>query len=221
MSGRWKKVIYNKSKVRLISEFVIIYLILPLLIMLHLLPVPLLLILLVLGVAVHLFLYHDPTFNRNYFINWKSGRGEIWKIILLFIPLGAIMVVLIWQIDKTKLFYLPSSNPWFLLLISIFYPVFSVVPQGLAYRALFFHRYGSFFPGNTLKIIASAAAFSFGHILYKNILVLILAFIAGLIFAYRYWKTDSLLISILEHSLYGVWLFTCGLGYFFVSYFVK
>jgi len=131
------------------------------------------------------------------------------------------MVVLIWQIDKTKLFYLPHSNPWFLLLISIFYPVFSVVPQGLAYRALFFHRYGSLFPGNILKIIASAAFFSFGHILYKNALVLILAFIAGLIFAYRYQKTNSLLISILEHSLYGVWLFTCGLGYYFVSYFVK
>jgi membrane protease YdiL (CAAX protease family) len=221
MSGRWKKVIYNDSKTRIISEFVIIYLILPLLVTLHLLPVPLLLILLVLGVAVHLFLYHDPSFNRNNFINWKSGRGEILKIILLFIPVGALMVVLIWQIDKTKLFYLPSSNPWFLLLISIFYPVFSVVPQGLAYRALFFHRYGSLFPGNTLKIIASAAVFSFGHILYKNILVLILAFLAGLIFAYRYRKTDSLLISILEHSLYGVWLFTCGLGYFFVSHFVK
>jgi membrane protease YdiL (CAAX protease family) len=221
MAGRWKKVIYNNSRARLISEFIILYLILPLLVMLNLLPVPLLLILLVLGIAVHMFLYYDPTFNRNNFINWKSGRREVWKIFLLFIPLGALMVFLIWQIDKTKLFYLPSSNPWFLLLISIFYPVFSVVPQGLAYRALFFHRYGSLFPGNTLKIIASAAVFSFGHILYKNVLVLILAFIAGLIFAYRYRKTDSLLISILEHSLYGVWLFTCGLGYFFVSYFVK
>ncbi len=173
------------------------------------------------GIAVHLFLYHDPGFDRNKFINWKSGRRETLKIILLFIPLGALMVLLIWQIDKTKLFYLPSSNPWFLLLISIIYPVFSVVPQGLAYRALFFHRYGSLFPGNTLKIIVSAALFSFGHILYQNALVLLLAFIAGLVFAYRYQKTNSLLISVLEHSLYGVWLFTCGLGYFFVSDFVK
>jgi membrane protease YdiL (CAAX protease family) len=221
MAGRWKKLIYNKSKIRLISECIVLYLILPVFIMLDLLPIPLLLILLVMGIAVHLFLYHDPGFDRNKFINWKSGRREAWKIILLFIPLGALMVVLIWHIDETKLFYLPSSNPWFLLLISIFYPVFSVVPQGLAYRALFFHRYGSLFPGNTLKIIVSAALFSFGHILYKNALVLLLAFIAGLIFAYRYRKTDSLLISILEHSLYGVWLFTCGLGYFFVSHFVK
>jgi hypothetical protein len=221
MSERWKQIIYSNSKIRLISEFVILYLILPVIIMLDLLPVPLLMILLVLGVTVHLFLHYDATFDRNNFYNWKSGRREIWKIILLFIPLAALMVVLIWQIDETKLFYLPSTNPLFLLMISIFYPVFSVVPQGLAYRALFFHRYGKLIPGNTLRIIISAILFSFGHILYKNALVLVLAFFAGLIFAHRYYKTQSLLISVLEHSLYGVWLFTCGLGYFFVSSFVK
>jgi membrane protease YdiL (CAAX protease family) len=221
MSERWKQIIYSNSKIRLISEFVILYLILPVFIMLDLLPVPLLMILLVLGVTVHLFLHYDTTFDRNNFYNWKSGRREIWKIILLFIPLAALMVVLIWQIDETKLFYLPSTNPLFLLMISIFYPVFSVVPQGLAYRALFFHRYGTLIPGNTLRIIISAILFSFGHILYKNVLVLVLAFFAGLIFAYRYYKTQSLLISVLEHSLYGVWLFTCGLGYYFVSSFVK
>jgi membrane protease YdiL (CAAX protease family) len=221
MSGKWKRLIYNNNKTRLISEFVILYVILPLLVMLDFIPIPLLLILLIMGITVHIFLYHDTTFPRENFFNWKSGRREVWKIILLFIPLAALMVLLIWRIDKSKLFYLPSANPWFLLLISIFYPVFSVVPQGLAYRALFFHRYGPLIPGNTLRIIASAVLFSFGHILYKNALVLVLAFFAGLIFAYRYYKTQSLLISVLEHSLYGIWLFTCGLGYFFVSSFVE
>jgi membrane protease YdiL (CAAX protease family) len=221
MAEKWKQFIYNNNKARLIVEFIFLYLILPLLVMLDFLPVPLLLILLAMGITVHMFLYYDPSFYRNNFINWKSGKSEIGKIILLFIPLAALMVVLIWQIDETKLFYLPSANPLFLLMISIFYPVFSVVPQGLAYRALFFHRYGILFPGNTLRIVISAILFSFGHILYKNALVLLLAFFAGLIFAYRYYKTESLLISVLEHSLYGVWLFTCGLGYFFVSSFVK
>jgi uncharacterized protein len=220
MTGKWNQFIYSKSKTRLISEFIILYLILPLIIMSDFLPVPLLLILLVMGVSIQLFLHYDPSFNKNNLYNWKSGRREIGRIILLFIPLAALMVVLIWQIDETKLFYLTTTNPLFLLMISIFYPVFSVVPQGLAYRALFFHRYASLFPGNTLRIIISAILFSFGHILYKNALVLLLAFFAGLIFAYRYYKTKSLMISILEHSLYGVWLFACGLGYFFVSAFV-
>ena len=116
MTGKWRKYIYSNSKTRLISEFIVLYLLLPLLIMLDFIPVPLLLILLVMGVGIHLFLYYDPTFNRNNFINWKSGRREIWKIFLLFIPSGALMVVLIWYIDRSKLFYLPAENPWFLLL---------------------------------------------------------------------------------------------------------
>jgi membrane protease YdiL (CAAX protease family) len=220
MAGKWRQLIYNNNKTRLISEFIFLYLVLPLIVILDFIPVPLLLILLALGITVHLFLRYDPAFDRNNFYNWKSGKKEIGRIILLFVPMAAIMVVLIWQTDRTKLFYLPSTNPLFLLMISIFYPVFSVVPQGLAYRALFFHRYGNLFPGNTLRIVISAILFSFGHILYKNALVLLLAFFAGLIFAYRYYKTKSLMISVLEHSLYGVWLFTCGLGYFFVSSFV-
>jgi len=220
MSQNWKQVIYKSNKTRLVIEFIILYLILPFLIILDLLPVPLLLILLVMGISVHLFLYYDPAFNTKKFYNWKAGRRAIPKILLLFVPSAILMVVLIWQIDSTKLFFLARSNPLFLLMISIFYPVFSVVPQGLAYRSLFFHRYGNLFSGRIIKIIVSAIMFSFGHIVYKNALVLLLTFIAGLIFAYRYDRTNSLLISVLEHSLYGVWLFTCGLGYFFVSSFI-
>jgi membrane protease YdiL (CAAX protease family) len=130
------------------------------------------------------------------------------------------MVVLIQIIDPDKLFQLARLNPGLLVMISVFYPVFSVIPQGLAYRALFFHRYGTLFRGRISGIIASALFFSFAHILYKNWFVLALTFIAGVIFAWRYEKSKSLFISIIEHSLYGVWLFACGLGYFFVSSFV-
>jgi membrane protease YdiL (CAAX protease family) len=189
--------------------------------MMDFLPVPLLVILLLMGISVHLYLYNDPSFSRQKFYNWDKGKEEIPGIILLFIPSAVIMIILIWQIDSTKLFFLARKNPLFLMIISIFYPVFSVVPQGLAYRSLFFHRYGGLFPGRILKIVISGLIFSFGHILYRNPLVLLLTFIAGLIFACRYNKSDSLLISVLEHSLYGVWLFTCGLGYYFVSSFVN
>jgi len=221
MQKDWKKIIYRSNTPRLIIEFMILYVILPVLVMFDILHVPLLLILLIMGISVHLFLYYNPSFDRKNFYNWQKGKKEIPRLLLLFIPAAALMVVLIWQIDSSKLFYMVRTNPMFLLMISIFYPVFSVVPQGLAYRSLFFHRYSDLFPGKLLKIIVSATIFSFSHIVYRNPLVLILTFIAGLIFAYRYFKTDSLLISVLEHSLYGVWLFTCGLGYYFVKSFVS
>ena len=179
------------------------------------------LVLLFMGISVFLYLIYDPTFDRKTFFNWRQGKKELGKLFIFFGFSAIVMILLIWMIDPSKLFLLLRTNPWLLLMISIFYPLFSVIPQGLAYRSMFFHRYGDLFPGNALKIIFSAAAFSFGHILYKNWMVLALTFAAGLIFSYRYYKTKSLAISLLEHALYGVWLFTCGLGYFFVSSMVE
>jgi membrane protease YdiL (CAAX protease family) len=169
------------------------------------------------GVSVYFFLKYDPGFERSTFVNWKRGRNELKSIFMIFLPSAAIMLAMIWIIDPDRVFGLARTNPLLLLLISIFYPVFSVIPQGLAYRALFFHRYAELFRGKIPGILASAAFFSFGHILYKNWLVLVLTFIAGLIFGWRYERSKSLAISIIEHALYGVWLFACGLGYFFVS----
>jgi membrane protease YdiL (CAAX protease family) len=56
-----------------------------------------------------------------------------------------------------------------------------------------------------------------GHIIFHNWLAVVLTFIGGILFTKRYIDTKSLVASIIEHSLYGVWLFTCGLGMFFTE----
>ncbi|KPL17178.1 MAG: hypothetical protein AMS23_03675 [Bacteroides sp. SM1_62] len=216
-----KSLLYSDHKPRKIAELVILYGVLPVIVMLDIWDIPLMAILLFMGITVYLYLIYDPAFDTKTFLNWKQGRTELGKILFMFGISAIVMLVLIWIIDASKIFLLIRTNPLLLLIISIFYPVFSVIPQGLAYRSMFFHRYGDLFPGDALKIIFSAAAFSFGHVLYKNWIVLALTFIAGLIFSYRYFKTKSLAVSVLEHSLYGVWLFACGLGYFFVSSMVE
>lgn len=177
--------------------------------------------LLIMGLSVYFYLANDPGFDRKTFLNWEKGRAELGKILIMFGISAIVMLALIWIIDPSKMFLLLRTNPLLLLMISIFYPLFSVIPQALAYRSLFFHRYGDLFPGNAFRIIVSAAVFAFAHILYKNWMVLVLSFLAGLIFSYRYYKTKSLAISVLEHAMYGVWLFACGLGYFFVSSMVE
>jgi membrane protease YdiL (CAAX protease family) len=216
-----RRLLYSSNKPRRIAELVFLYGLLPLLIMMDRWDIPLMAFLLFMGLSVYFYLVHDPDFDRKTFLNWKQGRAELGKIMIMFGISALIMLGLIWIIDPSKMFLLLRTNPWFLLLISFFYPVFSVIPQGLAYRSLFFHRYGDLFPGDALKIIFSAFAFSFGHILYKNWMVLVLTFAAGLIFSYHYFKAKSLAVSLLEHALYGVWLFACGLGYFFVSSIVQ
>jgi uncharacterized protein len=43
----------------------------------------------------------------------------------------------------------------------------------------------------------------------------VLTFFGGILFAWRYVETGSLLTSSVEHALYGCWLFTVGLGVYF------
>lgn len=68
----------------------------------------------------------------------------------------------------------------------IAYPVLSVYPQGLLYRAFFFERYAPLFPGRWTMILASAAAFAFLHVIFRNPLAVEFAFGGGILFAFRH-----------------------------------
>jgi len=107
------------------------------------------------------------------------------------------------------------SHPAAWAVVMVAYPVASVYPQELLYRAFFFERYAGLFPGKWAMIVASAAAFAFLHIIFGNWLAVGLTFAGGLLFAARFWETGSLATSSFEHALYGCWLFTVGLGQYF------
>lgn len=219
--NKLKTLIFSKNKVRLIIELIILFLFVPSIFAFDLFGIPLLLILTGTGLLVFLFLRFDPEFDNKIFWNWKKGKPHLKRILLLFGISAIVMTGLIYFIDKSRLFYLALNMPWLLLIISIFYPLFSVLPQSLIYRSFFFHRYKTLFKNEWLRIILSALFFSLGHSLYKNLMVLGLAFIAGIIYAYHYNKTKSLAMNWFEHSIYGIWLFASGLGTFFVSRFVE
>jgi uncharacterized protein len=61
----------------------------------------------------------------------------------------------------------------------------------------------------------SAVAFSFAHIIFRNPIAVGFTLIGGVLFAWRYAVTGSLLTSSFEHALYGCWMFTIGLGEYF------
>jgi uncharacterized protein len=213
-----KTVLHNPSKVQLWAEFILFFIAFPFSFLTQFYKeFPLMLVLILLGLLIFFFLYFDKSFDNKLFFRYKVSRRIYMRIAIVFLISAAVMTLMIWYIDSSKLFLLIKKRPWLLLLISVFYPLFSVVPQGLAYRALFFHRYGRLFNSEIIRIIVAAAIFSLGHILYKNAFVLLLTFVGGLLFAYRYRQTNSLAVSVLEHSLLGIWLFACGLGTFFVS----
>jgi membrane protease YdiL (CAAX protease family) len=99
----------------------------------------------------------------------------------------------------------------------LLYPVLSVYPQSIIYRAFLIHRYQPLFCSPQAIVLASATAFSFMHIIFHNPLAIWLTFVGGLLFACRYQKTGSLFVSSLEHALYGCLLFTIGLGRYFYT----
>jgi uncharacterized protein len=94
----------------------------------------------------------------------------------------------------------------------LLYPTLSVYPQGIVYRVFVFERYRPLFGAGWGIVLASAAAFVFVHIVFRNPLALILTFLGGVLFGLRYWQTGSLFVSSFEHALYGCAIFTIGIG---------
>lgn len=111
-----------------------------------------------------------------------------------------------------KLFYV-IKNDWLLWLsVSLIYSIASVLPQEVIYRTFFFGRYQQLFDNKLVLIITNAILFALGHLVFRNPYIIILTFIGGLLFALTYQKTKSLLYTSIEHAMYGVWLFTIGIG---------
>lgn len=215
-----KKLIYSKNKLRLIFELIFLFLFIPAVFAFDLFGINLMLILTTTGILIFFFLRYDYDFDNDQFWNWDKGKPYLKKILLTFFASAVVMVLIIYLIDPSNTFYMVSRFPLFIVLLSIFYPLFSVLPQSLIYRSFFFHRYESILKKEWMRILLSGIFFGLGHALYKNLMVIGLATIAGIIFAFHYNKTKSLAMNWFEHSIYGVWLFASGLGTFFVSGFV-
>jgi membrane protease YdiL (CAAX protease family) len=136
-------------------------------------------------------------------------------VLAIFAVMAAAVAIAVWQWRPQILFSFVREHPYFWALVMVAYPVLSVYPQGIIYRAFIFERYRPLFPSVGVMILASAAAFAFSHIIFRSPWSVVLTFVAGLLFAWRYEATGSLLVSSLEHALYGCWMFTVGLGALF------
>ncbi len=155
---------------------------------------------------------------------WQSGDltsakltfAGLWRslpsILALFVPFVIIVTALVHRFAPHDLFSFFRTKPAFWLLVMIAYPLLSVYPQGIIYRAFFFDRYRSLFPNAWLMVGMSAVAFAYVHVIFRNWIAVGLTVLGGVLFALRYAQTGSLFISSFEHALYGCWLFTVGLG---------
>jgi len=213
--------LHQHSRLFLATEFLLLFIGIPVALFFGLAttlpPLPLLWIV---GFYCLVVLLRDPSFDPKQLWNAAPLWKQLPQILALFIAGVAVVSVLVHQYAPQLFLSLPRHRPRLWATIMLGYPLLSVYPQGLIYRAFFFHRYrrllGCDLRMNSLAmILISAVAFALMHILFHNWVALALTLPGGILFAVRYVNTRSLYVSSLEHALYGCFLFTIGLGQFF------
>jgi membrane protease YdiL (CAAX protease family) len=178
-------------------------------------PRPKSLALLAVCTACLVLLLRDKTFDRsrfglNGFRNWRT-------LFLRFAIIAGCLALYVVLAEPENVLAILRHKPALWTLIMIVYPILSVVPQEIIYRAFFFHRYSSLFARTGASVVANAALFAFAHILFRNWVAVIVSFVAGLLWAMTYLGSRSLLVVSIEHALYGNFAFTLGIGYYFYA----
>ncbi len=199
----------------LFIEFTVLYFALPLAFRFSPRPLPALPLLWVVALYCYWQLRLDTGFSRNLLWNPAPLAGSLSSILLVFLVVGAILWIRVGAAAPHLLFSFVRQRPVLWGVVMVLYPILSVYPQGLIYRSFLIQRYTPLFSSHLMLIVISAVAFSFMHLIFRNWIAVALTFFGGLLFAWRYLSTDSLLVSSVEHAFYGCWLFTIGLGEYF------
>ncbi len=206
-----------ERRIHLAVEFVVLYVGIPLLFILRVLPPKPIPILIAISAVTALLLIRDVAFVPHQLFHFRGPKKLLILLAKRFAICAALMVIGTRLIYPELLFRFVQEKPYVWLAVVVFYPVLSVVPQELVYRTFIFHRYRELFPSDRLRIFASGLSFGFVHLLYGNWVALVLSTIGGFFFAYTYASYRSLFLVSLEHALYGQLIFTVGLGNFFYS----
>ena len=104
--------------------------------------------------------------------------------------------------DEFFLKDLDLKKYYFMSILLLFYLIFSVIPQEIIFRFLFFYKYKDYF--NKLEILLlNSSVFSICHLIYLDIYILLFSFFGNLLFTFNYMKNKSLLVVIVEHFLLG------------------
>jgi membrane protease YdiL (CAAX protease family) len=147
--------------------------------------------------------------KQLYQINFS---GHLNKIIVTFFLIIISTTLLMYFIQPKNLFLIVIKNPLLWISVVFFYSIFSVFPQELLYRSFFFNRYHNLFKNKKYLLFINILAFPVAHLFLKNELVLLITLIGGIFFSFTYYKSKSVLLSSIEHAIYGSWLFTVGMG---------
>lgn len=198
------------SKLQLWLELLGVFCILPLVCWRAKLPV--ILALLVACVFVAGVMVRDASFDRRCLKSFPASR-QVWlRIFLVWLCMLPLLAGFVWWLQPDLFFDFPRQKTKLWLLVMFAYPLISVVPQEIIYRAFFCHRYAPLFGRGSWMMLASATVFAFAHIVFGNPIAVVLTFGGGWLFVRTFLQTKSLPCVAVQHSIYGCAIFTVGLG---------
>ncbi|MFC3121476.1 CPBP family intramembrane glutamic endopeptidase [Agaribacter flavus] len=171
----------------------------------------------IIGIACLGMLLADKQFKRFRLWHTQDIKLHLIASLRFFAPWACLIGFTIYFFYPSYFLALPAENRSLWLLTLIIYPLVSVIPQEIIFRTYFFHRYKRILPSKQVRLVLSSFCFGLAHIVYGNWIAVALSWIGGLIFGYRYIQTRSTLVVIIEHSMWGSFLFTIGLGAFLLT----
>ncbi|MFJ4652409.1 CPBP family intramembrane glutamic endopeptidase [Nocardia sp. NPDC088792] len=175
-------------------------------------PIP---ILLALAAGATVYLRRSDGFDRQSLWRPKALRPQARSMAVTAVSNGLALTAATALLRREDLFDLPRRNPWLWLAVMVLYPMLSVYPQELVFRSFLFHRYAPVFGDGAGLVAASAAAFGYVHIIFGSWVSVAASGVGGWIFAARYLTSQSLFTASVEHSVYGMLIFSIGLGRYF------
>jgi len=206
----------SRRKPWLVVEFLLFFILAPLGIAVFLPPSMMFTALGVFTLLGLVLLMRTPGFSwAVMFQGWSGVR--LMPVVLIAGAVALASWVILSFSAPDRLFALLKHRPDVMLIIAVFYPLVSALPQELIFRVLFFRRYKPVIPAGRGAVVLNATLFSLAHLMYWSWVVAVMTFVGGLIFAWAYKTRESLPLAIVLHSVAGVVLFAFGMGYYFYS----
>lgn len=146
-------------------------------------------------------------------VNWVNMKPVLTRF-------GASVILLtagVALFEPERLMSFPLERPHIWIMVMLFYPLISVFPQEVVYRTFFFWRFAPILNNPKTMIYVSGLAFGYVHVIFDNWVALLLSCIGGILFSQTYHRTRSLAVVWIEHAIYGCFIFTIGLGWYFFS----
>ena len=173
------------------------------------------------GLYALLMLRRAPDFSFHKLWNgdgWVPAAKRFAFIRFLILALVLTLLTLLLVPERFMRFPLEHFPLW--LAVMVLYPPLSIVPQELLFRSFFFARYGRFFEkfGKLpFAILVNGLVFGLGHIVLNNWIAPTFTAIGGALLAHSFQQHRSLKWAVVEHALYGCWIFTVGIGWYFFT----